>query len=86
MGVEIIRGTARRGTPYREDSSMVKAPTPRPTSTVTCHYCSHRVALSTTERLPEEFTVRCPSCGRRDFYRPKEVRTIDGEQTTKRAS
>jgi DNA-directed RNA polymerase subunit RPC12/RpoP len=66
---------------------------PRPTSTVTCHYCSHRVALSTTDRLPDEFTVRCPNCGRRDFYRTKEIRSIDGQQTirseqstTKRAS
>jgi predicted RNA-binding Zn-ribbon protein involved in translation (DUF1610 family) len=39
------------------------------------------VELSTTERLPEEFTVRCPNCGRRDFYRTKEIRSIEGEQT-----
>ena len=65
---------------------MSKAPKPRPTSTVICHSCSHRLALSTTERLPEEFTVRCPNCGRRDFYRSKEIRSIDGEQTTKKAS
>ena len=53
----------------------------RPTSTIACHKCSHRVMLSTTERLPDEFTVRCPNCGRRDFYRPKEIRSGDGEQT-----
>jgi uncharacterized protein YlaI len=81
MGVEIVHGTARRRTLHREDSSMTKAPKPRPTSTVVCHYCSHRVALSTTDRLPEEFTLRCPNCGRRDFYRTKEIRSIDGEQT-----
>jgi hypothetical protein len=93
MGVELVSGTARRGTPHREDSTMVKAPKPRPMSTINCHYCSYRVALSTTERLAEEFTVRCPNCGRRDFYRTKEIRSIEGEQTirsepstTKRAS
>jgi uncharacterized protein YlaI len=81
MGVEIVHRTARRRTLHRKDSSMTKAPKPRPTSTVVCHYCSHRVALSTTDRLPEEFTLRCPNCGRRDFYRTKEIRSIDGEQT-----
>jgi DNA-directed RNA polymerase subunit RPC12/RpoP len=53
----------------------------RPTSVIVCHKCSYRVELSTTERLPEEFTVRCPNCGRRDFYRTKEIRSIEGEQT-----
>jgi hypothetical protein len=39
------------------------------------------VALSTTERLPDEFTVRCPNCGHRSFYRTGEIRGIDAEQT-----
>jgi DNA-directed RNA polymerase subunit RPC12/RpoP len=54
---------------------------PRPTRTVSCHKCSYRVALATTERLPDEFTIRCPNCGRRDFYHAKEIRLGDGEQT-----
>jgi uncharacterized protein YlaI len=79
MGVEIVRGTARRGTAYRENATMPIVRKPRPTYTVTCHKCSHRVALATIDRLPEEFTVRCPNCGRRDFYRTKEIRSVEGE-------
>jgi DNA-directed RNA polymerase subunit RPC12/RpoP len=65
----------------------------RSANTIICHKCSHRVALSTTDRLPEEFTVRCPNCGRRDLYHTREIRSIDGEagirseqSTTKKAS
>ncbi len=70
---------------------MPKVGKPRLTSTVICHYCSHRVALATTERLPDEFTVRCRNCGRRDFYLTKEIRSTESEQTirseqSKRAS
>ena len=59
--------------------ALARKPRPPSTNKIICHKCSHRVALATTERLPEEFTVRCPNCGRRDFYRAKEVRSSDGE-------
>ena len=52
---------------------------PRPTSAIACHKCNYRVALATTERLPDEFTVRCPNCGRRDVYHAKEIRGAGGE-------
>jgi len=52
---------------------------PRPTSTVRCHKCSHLVDLATTDRLPEEFSVRCTNCGYRGFYRTKEIRIADAE-------
>jgi predicted nucleic-acid-binding Zn-ribbon protein len=53
---------------------------PRPTSTITCHKCSHLEALSTTERLPDEFSVRCSNCGYRGFYRTKEIKGSGAEQ------
>jgi DNA-directed RNA polymerase subunit RPC12/RpoP len=52
----------------------------RPLSAIKCHKCSYLVALSTTERLPAEFTVRCPNCSHRGFYRTGEIRGIDAEQ------
>ena len=54
----------------------------RPLSAIKCHKCSYLVTLSTTERLPDEFTVRCPNCGHRSFYRTGEIRGIDAEQAT----
>jgi DNA-directed RNA polymerase subunit RPC12/RpoP len=58
---------------------MVTTRKPRPTSTIRCHKCSHLVALATTDRLPEEFSVRCANCGYRGFYRTKEIRIADAE-------
>ena len=51
----------------------------RPTSTIRCHKCSHLVALATTDRLPDEFSVRCANCGYRGFYRSKDIRIADAE-------
>jgi hypothetical protein len=45
----------------------------RSSSTVRCHRCSCLVALATTDRLPYEFSVRCPQCGRRGFYTTNEI-------------
>jgi DNA-directed RNA polymerase subunit RPC12/RpoP len=58
---------------------MAIARKPRPASTIRCHKCSHLVALATTDRLPDEFSVRCANCGYRGFYRAKEIRIADAE-------
>jgi DNA-directed RNA polymerase subunit RPC12/RpoP len=65
---------------------MATARKARPTSTIRCHKCSHLVPLATTDRLPEEFSVRCANCGYRGFYRSKEVRLNDTEQAATKAS
>jgi RNase P subunit RPR2 len=52
---------------------MSLARKPPLTRAVICHKCRYRVTLSTTNRLPDEFTLRCPNCGRRHFYQAKEV-------------
>jgi len=58
---------------------MSLARKPPSTRAIICHKCSCRVPLATTDRMPDEFTVRCPNCGRRDFYQSREVRSIEGE-------
>jgi ribosomal protein S27E len=60
----------------------------RPSSTVRCHTCSHLVVLTTTERLPYEFSVRCPQCGRRGFYTTNEIQggTAEPEGQDERAA
>jgi DNA-directed RNA polymerase subunit RPC12/RpoP len=79
--------------PYSESPTMSLTRKPPPTRAIRCHKCSYRVALATTDRLPEEFTIRCPNCGRRDFYQSREVGSIEGElgvrseqSTSRRAS
>jgi predicted nucleic-acid-binding Zn-ribbon protein len=82
LAVEIGGGPTRSEKPNSENSIMAIVRKQRPTSmsTITCHKCSHLEALSTTERLPDEFSVRCSSCGYRGFYRTKEIRRSDAEQ------
>jgi DNA-directed RNA polymerase subunit RPC12/RpoP len=58
---------------------------PQPASAIRCHKCSHLVALATTDRLPDEFSVRCASCGYRGLYRTKEIRLSDAEQARRGA-
>jgi DNA-directed RNA polymerase subunit RPC12/RpoP len=59
---------------------MANVRKPQPTNVIRCHKCSHLVALLTTERLPDEFSVRCANCGYRGFYRTKEIKSRDAEQ------
>jgi DNA-directed RNA polymerase subunit RPC12/RpoP len=47
---------------------------------IKCHKCSHFVELATTDRLPEEFSIRCPRCSHRSFYRFAEIRSGDIDQ------
>jgi len=47
---------------------------------IQCHKCSHPVELATTDRLPEEFSIRCPRCSHRSFYQFDEIRSGDIDQ------
>ena len=40
---------------------------------VSCPRCSCEIPLAGTIRLPREFSVLCPNCGRRDVYQPAEA-------------
>ena len=44
---------------------------------VICKRCETAIAVNGVERVPEEFAVTCPKCGHRDFYRIKEIKTIE---------
>jgi hypothetical protein len=50
---------------------------------VSCPTCSREIPVLGTSRLPREFSVLCPSCGRRKAYQLDEVhdRTQDAETT-----
>jgi predicted RNA-binding Zn-ribbon protein involved in translation (DUF1610 family) len=47
--------------------------------------CSREIALVGELRLPEEFSVLCPNCGRRKVYRSAAVhdQTQDAEATSR---
>jgi ribosomal protein S27E len=72
QGRYVLRNKPVRGAQTRS-SFMSVVRKLRPSSTVRCHTCSHLVVLTTTERLPYEFSVRCPQCGRRGFYTTSEI-------------
>jgi DNA-directed RNA polymerase subunit RPC12/RpoP len=56
----------------------------RSASAVKCRKCAHLVPLATTDRLPQEFSVRCPNCGQRAFYVAGEIKISDADQATQR--
>jgi hypothetical protein len=40
---------------------------------VSCRTCSCEIPLPAALRLPREFAVLCPNCGRRSVYRPADA-------------
>ena len=52
----------------------------RSVSAVKCRKCAHLVTLATTERLPHEFSVRCPNCTQRGFYLASDIQMRDADQ------
>jgi RNase P subunit RPR2 len=47
-----------------------------PATGVICKRCQKPVEVKTAERVSDEFSVCCPKCGRRDFYRIKDIKTL----------
>ena len=47
---------------------------------VVCVRCGKPVAVQDVGRLAEEFSIRCESCGHRDFYRIKDIKNLDTER------
>jgi len=49
---------------------------------VNCPSCLREIAVSTTSRLPAEFSVVCPNCGQRKVHRAADVHEREqGSQT-----
>jgi len=44
---------------------------------VTCRKCSALIPVQKFNTLPDEFSVRCPSCGDRAFYAKRTVTIQD---------
>ncbi len=44
---------------------------------VVCKRCAAPVAVSTPEKVAEEFSVACPKCGFRGIYRIKDIKTLN---------
>jgi uncharacterized Zn finger protein (UPF0148 family) len=42
-------------------------------SRVTCPTCSYEITLDGASRLPAEFSVPCPNCGRRTIYKSADA-------------
>ncbi|MDI3468251.1 MAG: hypothetical protein OJF62_000314 [Pseudolabrys sp.] len=51
-----------------------------PTNGVVCKRCKQPIKLDHTDRLAEEFSLACPHCGHRTFYRDKEIKPLGGEK------
>jgi len=43
---------------------------------VICKRCKTPVEVQAAEQVGEEFSVRCPQCGHREFYRVKALKTL----------
>lgn len=43
---------------------------------VICKKCNAPIAISTPEKVAEEFSVACPKCGQRAIYRVKDIKTL----------
>jgi predicted RNA-binding Zn-ribbon protein involved in translation (DUF1610 family) len=43
---------------------------------VICPTCSFEIPLATGQRLPNDFSILCPNCGQRKFYRPADLRAL----------
>ena len=41
---------------------------------VFCKRCDVAVPITSAERPPTEFAIKCPNCGRRDFYQPSDIK------------
>jgi len=48
-----------------------------PSTGVICKKCNAPIAVSTPEKVAEEFTVACPKCGQRGFYRVKDIKMLN---------
>jgi DNA-directed RNA polymerase subunit RPC12/RpoP len=44
---------------------------------VICRKCTTPIRVETVERVSDEFSVACPKCGFRGFYRIKDIKTIE---------
>jgi DNA-directed RNA polymerase subunit RPC12/RpoP len=42
---------------------------------IVCRRCGSEILLDPANRLAEEFSVRCPKCGSREFHQRSEVRS-----------
>jgi hypothetical protein len=47
-----------------------------PRGSVACHACGTAIHVYRLATLPNEFSLRCPACGARDFYSSR-VMTIE---------
>ena len=47
---------------------------------VVCKRCAAPVAVQTVEKVAEEFSVVCPKCGHRAFYRIKDIKTLSASR------
>jgi len=47
---------------------------------VNCKRCNTQIRVNEAGRVSEEFSVPCPRCGSRAFYRVKELKTFANTQ------
>ena len=44
---------------------------------VICKKCHAPISVSAPEKVAEEFSVACPKCGQRGFYRVKDIKMLN---------
>jgi hypothetical protein len=59
--------------------TVTSSPTPTSPPTVPSLAAKNSapIAVSTPEKVAEEFTVACPKCGQRGFYRVKDIKMLN---------
>ena len=43
---------------------------------VVCVQCAQKISIETAAKVSEEFSIRCSKCGKRAFYKIKDVKSL----------
>jgi DNA-directed RNA polymerase subunit RPC12/RpoP len=43
---------------------------------VVCVQCAQKISIETAAKVSEEFSILCSKCGKRAFYRIKDLKTL----------
>jgi len=77
---------ARKKAVVATSRKTLKTDTGKPDTYVSCPTCAREIPVMGTSRLPRDFSVLCPNCGRRKVYQLAEVHDLKRDAETPQAS